>query len=324
MKMILNTFLVFSLFLMVVVVDGQGGARVGFYSRSCPSAETIIRSTVRSHFQSNPLIAPGLLRIHFHDCFVRGCDASILIQGTSTELTTPPNSNLRGFEVIDDAKTQLEAICPGIVSCADILTLATRDAVVMTGGLRWEVPTGRRDGTVSLASETANLPGFRDPVAVQAKQFSDLGLNLQDLVALAGGHTIGTASCVVFSYRLYNFNSTGGPDPSINPSFLPSLRTMCPQNGNGQVRVGLDNGSPANFDTSYFMNLRNNRGVLESDQFLWTDPSTRPIVQGFLGTKGVRPLRFGLEFGRSMVKMGNIQLKTGTQGEIRKVCSRIN
>lgn len=114
----------------VALVQGQG-TRVGFYARTCPRAEFIVRSTVQSHFRSNPAIAPGLLRMHFHDCFVQGCDASILIDGSNTEKTAPPNSLLRGYDVIDDAKTQLEAACPGVVSCADILALAARDSVVL-------------------------------------------------------------------------------------------------------------------------------------------------------------------------------------------------
>ena len=123
-----------SLALAATVVHGQG-LRVGFYSRSCPKAESIVRSTVQTHFNSNPSIAPGLLRMHFHDCFVQGCDASILIDGPNTEKTARPNLNLRGFEVIDDAKARLEAACPGVVSCADILTLATRDAVVLVNSI---------------------------------------------------------------------------------------------------------------------------------------------------------------------------------------------
>ncbi|KAI4296342.1 hypothetical protein L6164_036308 [Bauhinia variegata] len=124
--------------------------------------------------------------MHFHDCFVQGCDGSILIDGTDTEKTAGPNRGLRGYEVIDDAKTQLEAACPGVVSCADILALAARDSVVLSGGVSWNVPTGRKDGLVSKASEAANLPSPFDSVDVQKQKFNDKGLSVQDLVTCWG------------------------------------------------------------------------------------------------------------------------------------------
>ncbi|OAY59412.1 peroxidase N1 [Manihot esculenta] len=303
------------------LVHGQG-TRVGFYATSCPRAESIVSTTVARHFRSNAAIAPGLLRMHFHDCFVRGCDASVLIDGSNTEKTAPPNLGLKGFEVIDDAKTQLEAACPGIVSCSDILALAARDSVVLTGGGSWLVPTGRRDGRVTSASETTDLPGFRESIDAQKQKFSAKGLNTQDLVVLVGGHTIGTTACQFFSYRLYNFNSTSTSDPSINPSFLPQLKALCPQNGDGTKRVALDTDSSNRFDATFFDNLRNGRGILESDQKLWTDASTRIVVQRFVGLGGL--VAFNAEFGRSMVKMSNIGVKTGSDGEIRKICSAIN
>ncbi|XP_021908216.1 peroxidase N1-like [Carica papaya] len=258
-------------------VYGQG-TRVGYYYKTCPQAESIVRSTVQSHFRSDPTIAPGLLRIHFHDCFVRGCDASVLLEGPNSERTAPPNRLLHGFHVIDDAKNQLEAACPGIVSCADILTLAARDSVVLTNGPNWAVPTGRRDGTVSLASEALNLPGFTDSVDVQKQKFADKGLNTQDLVVLVGGHTIGTTSCQLFRDRLFNFNGTGTHDSTINRMFLPQLQILCPENGDGSMRVALDTGSVNRFDTSFFANLRDGKGVLQSDQALWSDASTRILV----------------------------------------------
>lgn len=138
-----------------------------------------------------------------------------------------------------------------------------------------------------------------------------------------GGHTIGTTQCQFFNYRLFNFTNNG-PDPSMDPAFVTQMQALCPQNGDGSRRVALDTGSAGRFDTMFFSNLRNGRGVLESDQKLWTDASTRTFVQRFLGLRGVLGLTFNLEFGKSMVKMSNIEVKTGTQGEIRKVCSAVN
>jgi len=65
---------------------------------------------------------------------MQGCDASILLDDTSTftgEKNAKPNKNsLRGFEVIDQIKTAVEKVCPGTISCADILAITARDSVV--------------------------------------------------------------------------------------------------------------------------------------------------------------------------------------------------
>ncbi|CAH8389527.1 unnamed protein product [Eruca vesicaria subsp. sativa] len=294
------------------------GTRVGFYSTTCPTAETIVRNAVAAGFNSNPRIAPGILRMHFHDCFVLGCDGSILISGAGTEQTARTNLNLRGFDVIDNAKTQLEAACPGVVSCADILALAARDSVVLTRGISWQVPTGRRDGRVSVASNANNLPGANDTVAQQQDKFSAVQLNTRELVVLVGGHTIGQAGCGALSNRL---NSTAGPaDPTVDPTFLAQLQTQCPQTAATSVRVDLDTGSGTTFDTSYYNNLSRGRGVLQSDHVLWTNPATRTIVQQLMSPRST----FNAEFARAMVKMSNIGVLTGTNGEIRRVCSAIN
>jgi peroxidase len=123
-------FLLIVLGLVNTLVHGQG-TRVGFYTSTCSQAESIVKSTVASHVNSDSSLAAGLLRMHFHDCFVQGCDGSVLITGSGTEKTALPNLGLRGFEVIDDAKTKLETACPGVVSCADIVALAARDSVVL-------------------------------------------------------------------------------------------------------------------------------------------------------------------------------------------------
>jgi peroxidase len=126
-------------------------------------------------------------------------------------------------------------------------------------------------------------------------------------------------------YRLFNFTATGNADPSINPSFLTQLQSLCPQNGNPSKRIDLDKDTEDQFDVSYFKNVRDGNAVLESDQRLWGDSNTKRIVQNYAGIiTGLLGLRFDLEFPKSMLKMGAIGVKTGSQGEIRKVCSQFN
>ncbi|KAL9405667.1 hypothetical protein Peur_002639 [Populus x canadensis] len=108
-----------------------------FYRDSCPQAERIIRRVVHELYEVNSSVAPALLRLVFHDCFIEECDASILLDaatGIDSEKDSPPNKNLKGFDIIDKIKSEIEMVCPGVVSCADIVALAARDGVVQAGG----------------------------------------------------------------------------------------------------------------------------------------------------------------------------------------------
>ncbi|XP_071726566.1 cationic peroxidase 2-like [Rutidosis leptorrhynchoides] len=218
----------------------------------------------------------------------------------------------------------IEKECPGVVSCADILALAARDSVVLTGGIGWAVPTGRRDGLVSLASEADKLPSSKDSVDVQIEKFANKGLDIEDLVTLVGGHTIGTSSCARFLHRLHNYDNTHKPDPKIDQAFVLHLQALCPNPHNGTARVDLDTGSVDKFDNSYYDNLSRGQGVLESDSNLWNDSRTRKLVEMFVGV-GRRPrLTLSEKFGSAMVKLSNVEVKTGDEGEIRRMCSFVN
>ncbi|CAK9185175.1 unnamed protein product [Ilex paraguariensis] len=132
----LLSLIFFHLTLVFFVLDlaNAQGLKVGFYQQTCPSAEAIIKNTTAQYISRAPSLAPALLRMHFHDCFVNGCDGSVLINSTKNnvaEKDSAPDLSLRGFQVIDGVKTAVEKECPGVVSCADILALVARDAVSM-------------------------------------------------------------------------------------------------------------------------------------------------------------------------------------------------
>ncbi|TYK26941.1 peroxidase 25-like [Cucumis melo var. makuwa] len=198
-------------------------------------------------------------------------------------------------------------------------------STILSKGPSWSVPTGRRDGRVSSKSEAQNLPSPLESIAVHKKKFAEKGLDEQDLLTLLGAHTIGQTDCLFFRYRLRNFTTTGNSDPTINPSFLTELKALCPKDGDATKRVALDKDSQFKFDLSFFNNIKDGNGVLESDQRLWNDDSTRSIIQKYISPlKGLLGLRFEYNFRKSMIKMSSIEVKTGMQGEIRRKCSRFN
>ncbi|KAI3687227.1 hypothetical protein L1987_80921 [Smallanthus sonchifolius] len=142
-------------------------------------------------------MAASLLRLQFHDCMVEVCDASVLLDVPMGERIFAPNlASARGFEVIDASKLEVENLYLGIVSCAFILAIVTRNAVVMVGGPFWTVKNGRRDSTngSSLLADTS-IPGRDSSLDLLISKLSEKGLTTWDLVALPGAHTIGRAQC---------------------------------------------------------------------------------------------------------------------------------
>ncbi|GAV79066.1 LOW QUALITY PROTEIN: peroxidase domain-containing protein, partial [Cephalotus follicularis] len=310
----------------VLRVSHGDSLELNYYGESCPEAENIVQNVTGSYVSSNPNLTPALLRMHFHDCFVRGCDASVLINSTANntaEKDAIPNLTLVGFYVIDGIKAQVEEACPGVVSCADILALAARDAVSYQFKYQlWEVPTGRRDGIVSLASEAlTNIPSPFLNYTSLVQSFASKGLNVKDLSVLSGAHTIGVAHCDSFSNRLYNFTGKGDEDPSLDPTYAAYLKTQCPPGDlHTLLEIEMVPKSSQTFDSAYFPNLNENKGRFQSDAALLTNNTSKAYVDQIVASPAV----FYQYFAVSVVKMGNISVLTGTSGEIRKNCSIIN
>ncbi|XP_074267678.1 peroxidase 72-like [Silene latifolia] len=297
-----------------------------YYDRSCPHVQHIVSSVVSKAVAKDPRMAASLLRLHFHDCFVKGCDASLLLDNSGSivsEKGSNPNKNsARGFEVIDEIKAEIERACPHTVSCADILAIAARDSTVIAGGPNWEVPLGRKDSVgASLSGSNNEIPAPNNTFQTILTKFKRQGLDLVDLVALSGAHTIGNARCTTFRQRLYNQNGNGKPDFTLNQAYASMLRQQCPRSGGDQNLFFLDHTTPFKFDNLYYKNILAYDGLLNSDQVLLTkNRASMELVKLYAENTRI----FFDHFAKSMVKMGNLFPLTGAQGQIRKNCRRVN
>ncbi|XVE78795.1 hypothetical protein DITRI_Ditri14bG0006700 [Diplodiscus trichospermus] len=311
------------LLLAAVMLAGGSNAQLSptFYSNTCPNVTSIVRQVLEQAVQSDVRIGAKIIRAHFHDCMVQGCDGSLLLDddaanGIDSEKDEIPNQTIDVDSIVADIKTALENACPGVVSCADILAIGSQIGVSLAGGPTWQVQLGRRDSRTANPAGTTGIPGPFDEFSKLQRKFRDVGLDdSTDLVALSGAHTFGRARCGTFRHRLPN-------DTTLDPTFADVLRQICPEGGNANVLTNLDSVTPDDFDNNYYTNLQNNRGLLQTDQALFSTngADTVPIVDRFAGSQS----EFFDAFVQSMIKLGNISPLTGSNGEIRANCRRIN
>ncbi|KAM0845505.1 hypothetical protein ACQ4PT_056329 [Festuca glaucescens] len=197
-----------SLLALFLVFSGAcGQLSPTFYSSTCPTLLTVVSNATSQAILADKRMGASLLRLHFHDCFVQGCDGSILLDdapGFVGEKTGFGNVNsVRGFEVVNAIKSNVEAACPGVVSCADILALAARDSTVKLGGPTWTVPLGRRDSTnANLSQANSDLPPPFASISGLIAGFAKKGFTAREMTALSGAHTIGFAQCKNYRDRI--------------------------------------------------------------------------------------------------------------------------
>ncbi|CAN1802078.1 Peroxidase 12 [Linum perenne] len=310
------------------------GMSWSYYKSTCPKLESIVQKRLKQVFKKDIGQAAGLLRLHFHDCFVQGCDASVLLRGSaggpSAEQGSPPNLSLRqeAFRIIEDLRARVHKSCGRVVSCSDILAPSLPATLSLccanysahfhfqSGGPNYKVPLGRRDGT-TLATEATTLSNLPPPTATTGALLSSLAtknLDPTDVVALSGGHTIGISHCSSFSDRL------NPQDPTMDKTFANNLKKSCPATSQTDNTVFMDIRSPNLFDNKYYVDLMNRQGLFTSDQDLYTDKRTRGIVTGF----AVNQSLFFDKFAVAMIKMGQLSVLTGSQGEIRGNCTLRN
>ncbi|XP_042396899.1 peroxidase P7-like [Zingiber officinale] len=307
------------LFMTLLVSSGRGQLSSSFYSETCPILPVTVSLVTRTALFLDPSLGASMLRLFFHDCFVNGCDGSVLLDDDGNfvgEKNAGPNANsLRGFEVVDTIKAAVEIECPQTVSCADILALAARESVALLGGPSWALGLGRRDSTTaSLSGANSDLPSPASSIPQLVSAFAAKGLSARDMTALSGAHTVGQARCV-------NFRDHVNGDANIDASFAEQRRRSCPASGGDGNLAPLDEQTAGTFDNAYFQNLLEFRGLLHSDQVLYSNGTQESsLVQLYASD----PSAFEADFAAAMVKMSNLSPLTGNSGEIRMNCRSVN
>lgn len=299
-----------------------------YYANVCPTVETIVRGVVKQKFQQTFTTVPATLRLFFHDCFVQGCDASVMIASSGSNTAEKDNEdNLSlagdGFDTVIKAKAAVDAnaTCANKVSCADILAIATRDVIELSGGPKYKVELGRLDG---LSSTSSSVNGKLPQPTFNLNQlnaiFAANGLNQTDMIALSAAHTLGFSHCSKFANRIYNFSTTSEVDPTLNKTYATNLQTMCPKNVDPRIAIDMDPNTPRKFDNMYYKNLVQGMGLFTSDQVLFTDSRSKPVVSSWASNSAA----FNQAFISAMTKLGRVGVKTGSNGNIRRDCGAFN
>lgn len=305
--------------------------------------DAVVKEEVQNAINRNPGVGAALVRLVFHDCWVRGCDASVLLDktpsGSSVEKNAANNIGLGGFDVIDSIKARLRD-----VSCADILVFAGRESarILSKGSIDYTLVPGRLDGVVSSAAEAdATLP---EPT-FSFQQLKDnfnrtAGFDVEDLVILSGAHSIGVAHRTSFQDRLDAATQTPiNPDyqtalrvrvkidefKTPNPTEKNNVRDMGPLfrrfSGYNSSGVNVSHPEAGALDNSYYTANLQKMVLFKSDWELNQDPTN------FAGDKLVEyrdnATDWNLDFSDAMGRLSSLT-SAGPKFEIRENCRRIN
>jgi len=186
------------------------------------------------------------------------------------------------------------------------IALAAREAVYLSGGPYYQVELGRFDGRVSTR-DSVRLPSVNFNLDQLNAFFSGLGFSQAEMIALLGAHTLGAADCPFFQYRI-------GSDPSMDQGLASQLRGTCGSNPNSGF--AFFDPTPVSFDNAFYRNLQGGRGLLGSDQVLYSDQRSRSAVDNYVSNQGA----FFTDFVAAITKLGRIGAKTAATGEIRRDC----
>ncbi|XP_047078072.1 peroxidase 2-like [Lolium rigidum] len=340
----LSVVLLFSLVALQAALLGvpsaeASGLKVGYYNKKCRGVEDVVKGHIIRAIKKNPRVGAALVRLVFHDCFVRGCDGSVLLdksaQNPKPEKEAKANIGLAAFDILEMIKADIEKKCPGVVSCSDILVYAARDAtkILSKGHINYDVPAGRLDGFVSLASQAdKELPDSTFTAQQLIKSFALKNFDVEEMVILSGAHSIGMAHCSSFKGRL------AAPADQINPAYRKLLNYKCGQSANPPVVNNVRDEEYTTvakympgfksrvrkirdlFDNSYYHNNLARIVSFNSDWQLLTHTEARGHVHEYADNGTL----WNEDFAASMVKLSMLPMPAGSKGGIRKKCSIVS
>ncbi|KAK9079298.1 hypothetical protein SSX86_000969 [Deinandra increscens subsp. villosa] len=306
----------------MTIFEGWSEIRLNYYSESCPNAEDIVKQQVTNLYHKHGNTAVSWLRTLFHDCMVKSCDASILLEsinGIQSEKISTRNMGMRNFKYINTIKDALEKSCPMTVSCADIVALSARDGAVLLGGPHVEMKTGRKDSKEShLAEIDELLPNHNDSMMYVLSRFQSVGIDVEGTVALLGAHSVGRVHCANIVDRLYPT-----VDPTLDPNYAEYLKGRCPHpkpDPNAVEYSRNDLQTPMTLDNMYYKNIMNNKGLLLVDQQLILSPVTSSFVENMAADNGY----FHKQFSRALLTLSENNPLSEEFGEVRKDCRFVN
>ncbi|GFZ09088.1 peroxidase family protein [Actinidia rufa] len=211
----------------------------------------------------------------------------------------------------------VEAVCPKKVSCADILILAAREAVAVSGGPQVIVPLGRRDSSSPPSYKLADslLPPANLGVDGVLHIFANKGMSIEESVAIVGAHTLGVTHC--HNLPSHHLSNTQVP---MDPALDLMLSLGCPLGPRSQNTSFVFNDPTAFiFDNVYYANAMSGHGILRIDSELPLDPRTGPFVKHFASDQD----GFFRAFSSAFVKLSSFGVLTGNEGVIRASCDKI-
>ncbi|EYU41619.1 hypothetical protein ABFS82_10G041400 [Erythranthe guttata] len=317
-----HTFIVLLLPLLLQFYSVKSELQLNYYSKSCPRAEEIIKEQVAILYRKHGNTAVSWIRNLFHDCVVKSCDASLLLDtvvGVTSEKTAARSFGMRNFKYIDTIKDALEKECPLTVSCADIIALTARDGAALLKGPEIKMKTGRKDSKESYAAVVDKLiPNHNDSMSLVLSTFQSIGIDTEGTVALLGAHSVGRVHCRNIVQRIYPT-----VDPSLDPQYADYLKFRCPSpNPDPKVvdYVRNDLETPMELDNMYYKNLLSHKGLLLIDSELVSNPTTYPFVVKMAADNAY----FHDQFSRALLILSENNPLSGDQGDIRKDCRFLN